>query len=284
MAEPNSGPTVADLFRRAQAIRKENAQTSYRDLSTQLVREFSGGPFPPTYNLTIPEQDARAPEEDWTAGLPLVLRGIQQKDWNDIAQGIVLSLEQTENYESQRGGEGTRDALARSDARNQRRDGKRCRPLDARRPGEIGRAKQSEQAMTKKTVFLGGVFLMLSFAGASYAQTATPSPTPTPTPECPDSAVPKTAELDKRLRITDKPNPKFDHDEMRKHQNGVITLRALFCGATGKVTNIKVLKGLSGKLDEEAIKAARKIQFVPAEKDGQKTSQWLYLDYYIRVH
>jgi hypothetical protein len=59
--------------------------------------------------LTIPEQDARAPEEDWTAGLPLVLRGIQQKDWNDIARGIVLSLEQTENYERERGGEGTRD-------------------------------------------------------------------------------------------------------------------------------------------------------------------------------
>ena len=109
MAEPNSGPTVADLFRRAQAIRKENSQTSYKDLSAQLVREFSGGPFPPTYNLTIPEQDARAPEEDWTAGLPLVLRGIQQKDWNGIAQGIILSLEQTENYESQRGAEGTRD-------------------------------------------------------------------------------------------------------------------------------------------------------------------------------
>ena len=109
MAEPNSGPTVADLFRRAQAIRKENAQTSYKDLSKQLVREFSGGPFPPTYNLTIPEQDARAPEEDWTAGLPPVLRGIQQKDWNGIAQGIILSLEQTENYESQRGAEGTRD-------------------------------------------------------------------------------------------------------------------------------------------------------------------------------
>lgn len=109
LAEPNSGPTVADLFRRAQAIRKEHAHISYKDLSTQLVREFSGGPFPPTYNLTIPEQDARAPEEDWSAGLPLVLRGIQQKDWNDIAQGIVLSLEQTENYESQRGPEGTRD-------------------------------------------------------------------------------------------------------------------------------------------------------------------------------
>jgi len=102
-------PTVADLFRRAQAIRKENPGLNYRDLAKQIAREFSGGVLPPTHNLTIPEQDARAPEEDWSAGLPLVLRGIQQNDWNGIAQGIVLSLEQTENYERERGGEGTRD-------------------------------------------------------------------------------------------------------------------------------------------------------------------------------
>lgn len=102
-------PTVSDIFRRAQAVRREHAEASYKEIHAQLVREFSGSPFPPTYNLTIPEQDARAPEEDWTAGLPLVLRGIQQQDWNGIAQGIVLSLEQTENYERQRGPEGTRD-------------------------------------------------------------------------------------------------------------------------------------------------------------------------------
>ena len=109
MADTKSGPSAADLFRRAQAIRKESPQAAYKDIARQLVSEFSGGPLPPTYNLTIPEQDARAPEEDWSAGLPLVLRGIQQKDWNDIAQGIVLSLEQTDNYEQARGPEGSRD-------------------------------------------------------------------------------------------------------------------------------------------------------------------------------
>jgi hypothetical protein len=107
--ETRTQPTTGDLFRRAQAIRREDIEASYKEIHAQLVREFSGGPFPPVYNLTIPEQDARAPEEDWSAGLPLVLRGIQQKDWNGIAQGIVLSLEQTENYERQRGAEGTRD-------------------------------------------------------------------------------------------------------------------------------------------------------------------------------
>ena len=101
--------STADLFRWAQALRRENPQLSYKDTKAQLVKEFQGKAFPPLYNLTIPEQDARAPEEDWSAGLSLVRRGIQFEDWGDIADGIVLSLEQTENYEHQRGPEGTRD-------------------------------------------------------------------------------------------------------------------------------------------------------------------------------
>src|SRR5947207_14641674 len=102
-------PSVSDIFRRAQALRLENPQESYKQIKVKLVKEFTGKSFPPLYNLTMPEQDARAPEEDWSAGLPLVRRGIQFQDWNEVASGIVLSLEQTENYESQRGAEGTRD-------------------------------------------------------------------------------------------------------------------------------------------------------------------------------
>lgn len=102
-------PSVADIFRRAQAIRREQPALSYKEIAAQLAREYTGKTFPPLYNLTIPEQDARAPEEDWTAGLPLVRRGIQFQDWKEVATGIVLSLEQTENYERERGPEGTRD-------------------------------------------------------------------------------------------------------------------------------------------------------------------------------
>jgi hypothetical protein len=102
-------PTVADIFRRAQAIRHDNPQTAYKDIKAQLVREYTGAPFPSLDKLAIPEQDARAPEEDWSAGLSLVRRGIQFQDWKEVANGIVLSLEQTENYEEQRGGESKRD-------------------------------------------------------------------------------------------------------------------------------------------------------------------------------
>lgn len=101
--------TVGDIFRRAQAIRQANPQISYKDVKAQLLKEYNGAPFPPVYNLAIPEQDSRAPEEDWSAGLPLMLRGIQQQDWKEVINGIVLSLEQTENYERERGADQTRD-------------------------------------------------------------------------------------------------------------------------------------------------------------------------------
>jgi len=102
-------PTVADLFRRAQALRQEHSDWSYKQVKEQLLKDFSGAEFPPLHNLTIPEQDARAPEEDWTAGLPIVRRGIQFQDWKEVMEGVIISLEQTENYERQRGPEGSRD-------------------------------------------------------------------------------------------------------------------------------------------------------------------------------
>ncbi len=89
---------VADIFRRALEIRQTNSNISYKDIKSQIVSEFNGKPFPPTYNLTIPELDNIAPEEDWTAGLSVVLRGIQTENWAEIAHGIIISLEQVENF------------------------------------------------------------------------------------------------------------------------------------------------------------------------------------------
>ncbi len=86
-------------------MRSANPGMSYKDVAAQIVNEFRGQAFPDAAFLTIPEYDNIAPEEDWTAGLPVVLRGIQNEDWNDIAQGIIISLEQVENYPKQSGRE-----------------------------------------------------------------------------------------------------------------------------------------------------------------------------------
>jgi len=97
--------TVSDIFRRALDIRKANPNGSLKDLKSQIVSEYRGGPFPEQSLLTIPEYDNITPEEDWTAGLPVVLRGIQYEDWSEIAQGIAISLEQVENYPKESGRE-----------------------------------------------------------------------------------------------------------------------------------------------------------------------------------
>ncbi len=108
--------SVPDIFRRAQEVLREKPEMSLKELRATLYREFNGSPMPSLHNLTIPEQDARAPEEDWTAGLSLVRRGIQMEDWREIISGIALSLEQTVRYERERGFIGAADEWHDRDA------------------------------------------------------------------------------------------------------------------------------------------------------------------------
>jgi hypothetical protein len=101
--------SVPDLYRRAVELARGDEHLSLKELRRRLYDEFKGSPMPPLYNLTIPEQDSRAPEEDWTAGLSIIRRGIQQEDWREIVNGIVLSFEQTVGYERERGTLGQAD-------------------------------------------------------------------------------------------------------------------------------------------------------------------------------
>src|ERR1044072_7311862 len=105
----NEQTSVPDLFRRAAEMARGDEHLSLKELRRRLYDEFKGSPMPPLYNLTIPEQDARAPEEDWTAGLSIVRRGIQQEDWREIVNGISMSLDQTLSYERERGAPGQAD-------------------------------------------------------------------------------------------------------------------------------------------------------------------------------
>ena len=97
--------TVSDIFRRALELRHADPNGDLKGVKSQIVSEFGGGPLPSTAFLTIPEYDNIVPEEDWTAGLPIVLRGIQNENWDELAVGIIISLEQVENYPIQSGRE-----------------------------------------------------------------------------------------------------------------------------------------------------------------------------------
>jgi hypothetical protein len=104
--EPTSVP---EIFKRAMALARENEGMSLKDLRRRLYDELKDSPIPPLSNLTFPEQDARAPHEDWTAGLSIVGRGIQQEDWREIINGVSMSLDQTLRYERERGTLGQSD-------------------------------------------------------------------------------------------------------------------------------------------------------------------------------
>lgn len=136
-------PTVSNIFRRALAIRQAAPNATYKDFKAQILSEYSGQAFPDTAFLTIPEYDNIAPEEDWSAGLPIVMRGIQNEDWNDIAQGILISIEQVENYPKQSGREDDPNKEWRN--RDRRIAGAEEKSLDKWMPDEL-------MAMAKRNV------------------------------------------------------------------------------------------------------------------------------------
>jgi len=127
--------TVSDIFRRALEMRAASPGGDLKDVKRQIVSEFGNGPFPSTDRLTIPEYDNVTPEEDWTSGLPIVLRGIQTQDWSELAHGIIISLEQVENYPKESGREDDPQKQWRN--RNARISGAEEKVMDKWMPADL---------------------------------------------------------------------------------------------------------------------------------------------------
>jgi len=89
-------------------------------------------------------------------------------------------------------------------------------------------------------------------------------------------------EADVRAQITKKPQPDYTREARRNGIQGFVALKLLLA-ADGKVSRIRVIKGLPGGLTENAIRAACKIQFKPAMKDGQRASMWVTAEYAFRL-
>lgn len=76
---------------------------------------------------------------------------------------------------------------------------------------------------------------------------------------------------EKGLFILSKPRPRYTEQARRQNQQGEVTLRVTF-GSNGQVQKIDVVKGLGNGLTESAVKAARQIRFLPAEKNSEPFS------------
>lgn len=89
-------------------------------------------------------------------------------------------------------------------------------------------------------------------------------------------------DVDVRAVITSKPKPSYTKEARRNGIQGFVTLR-VFLSARGKIARVRVLKGLRAGLTENAIRAACKMEFKPATKNGQAVAQWLTAEYVFRL-
>jgi TonB family protein len=89
-------------------------------------------------------------------------------------------------------------------------------------------------------------------------------------------------EADTRATLTSKPKPTYTKEARRNGIQGFVTLKVLL-SSRGKVGRVRIVKGLPAGLTENAIRAACKIEFKPAMKNGQAVAQWVTAEYVFRL-
>lgn len=97
-----------------------------------------------------------------------------------------------------------------------------------------------------------------------------------------DELVVSPKEVDVRAVISAKPKPSYTREARRYGVQGFVTLKVLL-SASGKIGRVKVVKGLPAGLTANAIRAACKMEFKPAVKDGKPVAMWLNVEYVFRL-
>jgi hypothetical protein len=129
--------------------------------------------------------------------------------------------------------------------------------------------------MIKRKLITVYLSTMLSFMGAGPVLAQ--DPTQESKPDC-AGPVYKAREVSKRAKITSFPPPKTSNDRRAGEVQDRVVLKVVLC-RTGQVTNFEVIERLPYGITEKAIEAALRVQFVPAEKDGQRVSQGAIFEY-----
>lgn len=90
----------------------------------------------------------------------------------------------------------------------------------------------------------------------------------------PQKSVQKSITLPRIYKI---PSPGYTLEALRYKVEGSVRVEVLF-GSDGAIQHALVARGLGFGLDEEALKAARRIEFKPGEVGGQPVSMWMGVD------
>jgi TonB family protein len=78
-------------------------------------------------------------------------------------------------------------------------------------------------------------------------------------------------------RALNHPRPNYTEEARKNKVQGVVQLR-VWIDASGRVTEVKTLSNLRYGLDEEAIKAAHEMKFVPAMAGGRAVGCWVTME------
>lgn len=80
------------------------------------------------------------------------------------------------------------------------------------------------------------------------------------------------------LQIESKPHPAYTEAARTANVQGTVKLKVEFL-STGEIGDVSVISGLPAGLNEEAIKAARKITFSPVQIDGRAVDTVKLIEY-----
>lgn len=98
-----------------------------------------------------------------------------------------------------------------------------------------------------------------------------------------EGTVYKRREVSRLPVIRHKPDPAFTAESRKGDATGTVRLTAVLC-RTGRVTDIRLVKGLPDGLTESAVAATRGIKFTPAEKDGRPVSVSATFEYLFNAY
>ncbi len=101
-----------------------------------------------------------------------------------------------------------------------------------------------------------------------------------------DSSAPaifRPVEVTRKARIVYKAVPEYTEEARQNELTGTVVLQMVLA-SSGKVVNIRTVSGLPFGLTEKAIAAARKIYFIPANKDGKRVSQYIRVEYNFNLY
>lgn len=92
-----------------------------------------------------------------------------------------------------------------------------------------------------------------------------------------DPPIPANPAVDTKPVALNNPEPDYTETARSKGVQGIVRVRVLV-GEDGLVKNARILRGLPDGLNDEAVKAAFKIRFRPAMKEGQAVRYWVTVE------